>query len=57
MSSQQGSVLVVDDEPVLRKALRTSLIASGFAVEEARNGEEALETAQLHPFDLVLCST
>jgi two-component system KDP operon response regulator KdpE len=54
MSSQQSSVLVVDDEPALRKALRTSLVASGFAVEEARDGEEALLTARRHPFDLVL---
>src|ERR1700690_1105969 len=54
MSSQQNSVLVVDDEPALRKALRTSLIASGFTVEEARDGEEALETVRHRPFDLVL---
>jgi two-component system KDP operon response regulator KdpE len=54
MSSLQNSVLVVDDEPALRKALRTSLIASGFAVEEARDGEEALLTARRHSFDLVL---
>jgi two-component system KDP operon response regulator KdpE len=54
MSSRQSSVLVVDDEPALRKALRTSLIASGFTVEEARDGEEALLTARRHPFDLVL---
>src|ERR1700674_4516 len=36
------------------KALRTSLAGSGFAVEEARNGEEALGTVRGHPFDLVL---
>jgi two-component system, OmpR family, KDP operon response regulator KdpE len=54
MFSSQSSVLVVDDEPALRKALRTSLIASGFAVEEARDGEEALVTARRHVFDLVL---
>src|SRR3984893_2695958 len=54
MSSQQSSVLVVDDEPALRKALRTSLVASGFAVEEARDGEEDLLTARRHPFGLVL---
>src|SRR5579871_608809 len=54
MLLQQSSVLVVDDEPALRKALRSSLTASGFAVEEARNGEEALGTVQRHPFDLVL---
>jgi len=54
MSLQQNSVLIVDDEASLRKTLRTSLTASGFAVEEARNGEEALATIQGHPFDLVL---
>ena len=54
MPLQQGSVLVVDDEPALRKALRGSLTASGFLVEEARNGEEALGTVHRNPFDLVL---
>jgi len=54
MSSQPISVLVVDDEFVLRKALRTSLTASGFTVEEARNGEEALGAVRQQPFDLVL---
>jgi two-component system KDP operon response regulator KdpE len=54
MPLQQNSVLVVDDEASLRKTLRTSLTASGFAVEEARNGEEALTTIKNHPFDLVL---
>jgi two-component system KDP operon response regulator KdpE len=54
MSLPQSSVLVVDDEPSLRKTLHTSLSVSGFAVEEARNGEEAVGTVQRHPFDLVL---
>jgi two-component system KDP operon response regulator KdpE len=54
MQLQSTSVLVVDDEASLRRALRTSLTASGFAVEEARTGEEALGTVQQHPFDLVL---
>jgi two-component system KDP operon response regulator KdpE len=54
MSSQRSSVLVVDDEFALRKTLRTSLSVSGFAVEEARNGEEAVGTVRRHPFDLVL---
>jgi two-component system, OmpR family, KDP operon response regulator KdpE len=52
--SQPNSVLIVDDEASLRKTLRNSLTASGFAVEEARNGEEALAIIQTHPFDLVL---
>jgi two-component system, OmpR family, KDP operon response regulator KdpE len=54
VSLPQNSVLIVDDEASLRKTLRTSLIASGFAVEEARSGEEALTIIQQHPFDLVL---
>ena len=54
MSSQPPNVLVVDDEPSLRKTLRTSLAASGFAVAEARTGEEALGVVQQQPFDLVL---
>jgi two-component system KDP operon response regulator KdpE len=51
---QPCSVLVVDDEPSLRKVLRTSLSACGFTVDEARSGEEALRVAQGHTFDLVL---
>ncbi|HEV3331970.1 MAG TPA: response regulator transcription factor [Bryobacteraceae bacterium] len=54
MSSQTTSVLVVDDEFALRKALRTSLSAAGFTVEEARNGEEALGAVRQRGFDLVL---
>jgi two-component system KDP operon response regulator KdpE len=50
----KSSVLIVDDELPLRKALRMSLTASGFTVEEARDGEEALATVQGRPFDLVL---
>ena len=52
--AQQSSVLVVDDELSLRTVLRLSLAASGFAVAEARSGQEALETVHGHPFDLVL---
>jgi len=48
------SVLVVDDEAALRKALRSSLTASGFTVEEARDAQEALGSVQQRPFDLVL---
>jgi two-component system KDP operon response regulator KdpE len=47
-------VLVVDDEPALRRVFRTSLAASGFVIEEARSGEEAVDLLPQHPFDLVL---
>lgn len=54
MPKEPYRVLVVDDEPALRRALRTSLSASGFVVEEARNGEEAMEAFPDGRFDLVL---
>jgi two-component system KDP operon response regulator KdpE len=54
MSAPQSSVLVVDDEASLRKALRSSLVASGFSVKEAGSGEEALDAVRQHAFDLVL---
>jgi two-component system, OmpR family, KDP operon response regulator KdpE len=52
--SKPQFVLVVDDEPSLRRVLRTSLTASGFTIEEARSGEEAVEMLPQHSFDLVL---
>ena len=54
MSQPSVSVLVVDDESPLRKALRGSLSASGFTVEEARSGEEAVNAVQQTSFDVVL---
>jgi len=50
----KSRLLIVGDEPALRKALRTSLSASGFDVSEARNGEEALATLARAPVDIVL---
>lgn len=52
--SEAAKLLIVDDEPALRKALRTSLAASGFEVSEARNGEEALAALRQVPADVVL---
>jgi two-component system KDP operon response regulator KdpE len=54
MPTAKIKLLVVDDEPALRKALRTSLTASGFDVSEARNGEEALSMLPTTPVDVVL---
>jgi two-component system, OmpR family, KDP operon response regulator KdpE len=54
MSVQPFSVLVVDDEPALRKVIRTSLAASGFSVEEAGTGNEAVGAFEERIFDLVL---
>ena len=54
MSNGNYKLLIVDDEPALRKALRTSLTASGFSVSEARNGDEALSMLPHTPVDVVL---
>jgi two-component system cell cycle response regulator DivK len=47
-------VLVVDDSADIRELWRMWLNFWGFAVQEARNGEEAVRKARLSPPDLVL---
>jgi len=47
-------VLVVDDEAPMRRFLRASLSAAGYAVDEAGTGAEALRLAASHPPDAVL---
>ncbi len=47
-------VLIVDDEPQVRRFLRSSLPAHGYRVLEATNGGEALRLAAQYVPDLVL---
>jgi two-component system, OmpR family, KDP operon response regulator KdpE len=47
-------VLVIDDEPQIRRALRAGLERSGYEVLLAATGEEGLDEAALHPPDLVI---
>jgi two-component system KDP operon response regulator KdpE len=47
-------ILVVDDEPQLRRSLRSTLSALGFTVADAESGETALEKLREEKFDLVL---
>lgn len=54
MPSEDCKVLIVDDDPAFRRALRTSLAASGFDVSEARDGEEAIRFLRGRPGDIVL---
>lgn len=47
-------ILVVDDEPQIRRVIRSALNGQGYAVTEARSGEQALEKLREEPLDLVL---
>ena len=47
-------VLVVDDEPALRESLRRGLVAGGWSVETAPDGEVGLEMATAGEFDVVV---
>ena len=49
-----GRILVIDDEPQIRRLMRTTLIGAGYEVEDARTGEEGLEKVNSYHPDLVL---
>jgi two-component system, OmpR family, KDP operon response regulator KdpE len=49
-----ATVLIVDDEPQIRRVLRTTLSSQGYTVVEARSGEEALEQIRSERIDLIL---
>jgi two-component system, OmpR family, KDP operon response regulator KdpE len=47
-------IMVVDDDPQIRRVLRTALVAQGYEVVDARNGEESLEKLRGGKLDLVI---
>jgi two-component system KDP operon response regulator KdpE len=47
-------ILVVDDEPQILRALRTSLRGAGYEVETAATAEEAIARAAMRPPDAVI---
>ncbi len=49
-----GRILVVDDEPQIRRVLKATLTAQGYEVFAARTGEEALEALRTNRPDLIL---
>jgi len=50
----QGRILVVDDEELNRILLSTNLQETGYTVETAEDGQQALQALRAHPFDAVL---
>ena len=49
-----GRILVVDDDPQIRRVMRVTLTGQGYEVDDARSGESALEKLRDERFDLVL---
>ncbi|TIR26403.1 MAG: response regulator transcription factor [Mesorhizobium sp.] len=54
MTNQTVSILVVDDEPPIRKLLRVGLCSQGYTVSEASNAKAAIELLQTERPDLIL---
>jgi len=49
-----AKIMVVDDDPQIRRVLRTAFVAQGYEALDARNGEEALEMLREEKVDLVI---
>jgi len=49
-----GKILVVDDEPQIRRVMRSALTKQGYVVADARSGEEALGKIRDERFDLII---
>jgi two-component system, OmpR family, KDP operon response regulator KdpE len=54
MPTAEPLVLVIDDEPPIRRFLRASLADAGYRVEEAASGEEGVKKAMARPPDFVI---
>src|SRR6516162_11017724 len=53
-TSRQGTILVVDDEEIMREILETLLTREGYEVRLASSGAEGLELARALPFDAAI---
>ena len=51
---KKNSILVVDDDHAHRTMLKTLLSGWGYGIEEADDGETAMEKVKKRPFDLIL---
>ena len=51
---RQGSILVIDDEEIMREILETLLSREGYRVRLAASGREGLDLARSTPFDAVI---
>jgi DNA-binding NtrC family response regulator len=51
---RNASILIVDDEEIMREILETLLVREGYTVRMAANGAEGLDLARSLPFDAVI---
>ena len=49
-----ATILIIDDEEIIRVLLRSALEAAGYEVTEAANGRQGLELYRQRPMDLVI---
>ena len=54
MSQEPVKIMIVDDEPVVRRALQVGLSGMGYAVEESGTGDDAIIFLRRSTVDLVL---
>ncbi len=48
------SVLIIDDEPLMRLSMLDALKAEGYQVQEVSNGEEGIQKTKTNRYDLVI---
>lgn len=54
MSTEQTSILILDDEPIVSKRLKPSLEKKGYAVEAFTNSGDAMQRITERQFDIVV---
>jgi CheY-like chemotaxis protein len=52
--ARNGSVLIIDDEEIMREILEALLSREGYSVRAASGGSEGVELAKSVPFDAVI---
>ena len=50
----KAKILIVDDEPQIRRVIKTALLAEGFTATEAHSAEQAFDKLREERFDLIL---
>lgn len=50
----KAEILIIDDEPQIRKLLEITLLSHGYVLRAANTGKEGLIMASNHPPELIL---